>query len=239
MNREAFFAGIRTPALFSKLKQSQVDGISAILDEAERRGTPIEHLAYMLATAFHETAATMQPIAEYGKGKGRKYGVKGRYGQVPYGRGFVQLTWDDNYERADKELGLNGALTKNFDLAMRTDIAVKIMFEGMTEGWFTGKKLSDYLSGDKKDYRGSRRIINGVDKAAMIAGYAEKFEAALRSAGYDGKARSPAKEEAPAKPLAPPAREAGKSGIATLIGAALAASAAGVAYLLDLFKGWF
>ena len=51
----------------------------------------------------------MQPIAEYGKGKGRKYGVPGRNrGQVAYGRGYVQLTWDDNYERADKEIGAGG-----------------------------------------------------------------------------------------------------------------------------------
>jgi hypothetical protein len=156
MDRAKFFASVRSPLFAGKMSDAQVRGIDAILDEAERRGTPLKHLAYMLATAFLETARTMQPIAEYGKGAGRKYGVKGKYGQVPYGRGYVQLTWDSNYERADKELGLKGALLRNFNLAMRQDIAAKIMFEGMAAGWFTGKRLADYIVGDKADYVGAQ-----------------------------------------------------------------------------------
>lgn len=184
MDRAKFFAAVRSPLFAGKMSGKQVQGIDAILDEAERRGTPLKHLAYMLATALHETARTMQPIAEYGKGAGRKYGVKGKYGQVPYGRGYVQLTWDSNYERADKELGLKGALLRNFNLAMRQDIAAKIMFEGMTAGWFTGRRLADYIVGDKADYVGARRIINGTDKAKTIAGHAAVFEAALKAGGY-------------------------------------------------------
>ncbi|WP_234846014.1 hypothetical protein [Sinorhizobium meliloti] len=184
MDRAKFFAEVRSPLFAGKLSDAQVRGIDAILDEAERRGTPLNHLAYMLATALHETARTMQPIAEYGKGAGRKYGVKGKYGQVPYGRGYVQLTWDSNYERADKELGLKGALLRDFNLAMRQDIAAKIMFEGMADGWFTGRRLADYIVGDKADYVGARRIINGADKAKTIAGHAAVFEAALKAGGY-------------------------------------------------------
>jgi predicted chitinase len=119
----------------------------------------------------------MQPIAEYGKGKGRPYGNPGRNGgQAPYGRGYVQLTWDENYEKADKELRLNGALIADYDKAMEPSIAAAIMVRGMQEGWFTGKKLSNYLPGD---YINARRVINGVDKSAMIAGYARAFEKAL------------------------------------------------------------
>jgi len=186
MDRAKFFAAVRSPLFAGKMSGRQVQGVDAILDEAERRGTPLAHLAYMLATALHETARTMQPIAEYGKGAGRKYGVKGKYGQVPYGRGYVQLTWDSNYERADKELGLGGKLLRDFNLAMRQDIAAKIMFVGMTEGWFTGKKLGDYI-GAKADYVGARRIINGTDKAKTIAGHAAVFEKALKAAGYGTK----------------------------------------------------
>ncbi|WP_234851018.1 hypothetical protein [Sinorhizobium meliloti] len=193
MDRAKFFAAVRSPLFAGKMSERQVQGVDAILDEAERRGTPLAHLAYMLATALHETARTMQPIAEYGKGAGRKYGVKGKYGQVPYGRGYVQLTWDSNYERADKELGLGGKLLRNFNLAMRQDIAAKIMFVGMTEGWFTGKKLADYLAGDKADYVGARRIINGTDKARTIAGHAAVFEKALKAAGYGTRVVAPAK----------------------------------------------
>jgi hypothetical protein len=192
MDRAKFFAEVRSPLFAGKMSDAQVKGIDAILDEAERRGTLLNHLAYMLATALHETARTMQPIAEYGKGAGRKYGVKGKYGQVPYGRGYVQLTWDSNYERADKELGLKGALLRNFNLAMRQDIAAKIMFEGMTAGWFTTKRLSDYIVGDKADYIGARKIINGMDKAKTIAEHAVVFEAALKAGGYGTRAVVPA-----------------------------------------------
>jgi hypothetical protein len=191
MDRAKFFAAVRSPLFAGKMSDAQVQGIDAILDEAERRGTPLKHLAYMLATAFLETARTMQPIAEYGKGAGRKYGVKGKYGQVPYGRGYVQLTWDSNYERADKELGLKGALLRDFNLAMRQDIAAKIMFEGMTDGWFTGKRLNDYIVGDRADYVGARKIINGTDKAKTIAGHAAVFEAALKAAGFGARAVVP------------------------------------------------
>ncbi|WP_222329997.1 hypothetical protein [Rhizobium leguminosarum] len=201
MNREAFYAALRrrgSGVFGTSLKPSQKAGLEAVLNEAEKRNTPMAHLAYMLATDYHETARTMQPIAEYGKGKGKPYGKKGKYGQAQYGRGLVQLTWDRNYERADNELGLKGALLKNFDLAMTMKVAVAIMFSGMAEGWFTGKKLSQYLSGPKKDYVGARRIINGTDKAAQIADYARSFEAALVEAGY----AATAPKQAPVSPMA-------------------------------------
>ena len=182
MNRSAFYASLRkrgSGVFGTSLSQTQVEGIEAVLDEAEKRKTPLKWLAYMLATDYHETARTMQPIEEYGRGKGKKYGRPGKYGQSQHGRGLVQLTWDFNYEKADAKLGLKGALLQNFNLALRMDFAVRIMFDGMEEGWFTKKKLSDY-----SDYLPMRRIINGTDKASLIAGYAVSFEMALRGAGY-------------------------------------------------------
>lgn len=181
MNRASFFASVRKDIFNGKLSQSQVMGLDALLEEYEKDPFDLRWMAYMLATAYHETAATMQPIAEYGKGKGRKYGVPGKYGQVPYGRGWVQLTWDFNYEKADEELNLNGALLKNFDLALDLHIATRILFRGMFEGWFTAKKLSDYFNDKLTDWVNARRIINGTDKAQHIAGIAQKFHAALKS----------------------------------------------------------
>ena len=176
------------------LTDENVRGFDFIINEGYKRGVLINDLAYILATTFHETAHRMQPIAEYGKGKGRKYGVKGKYGQVPYGRGYVQLTWDQNYEKADKELGLNGALLKNFDLALNPKYAVQILFVGMEEGWFTGKKLRSYIdtideddAEDRREFEEARRIINGTDKKSLIAGYALAFEKGLRAAGYGPK----------------------------------------------------
>lgn len=180
MNRELFFDAIRRDPFDGSLNQQQVDGVTAILDEWDRqRLTDPRWLAYMLATAKHETAHTMQPIAEYGRGKGRKYGRPGKHGQVAYGRGYVQLTWDDNYERADNELGMGGALIADYDLALRPDIAAAILFRGMIEGWFTGRKLSDYFKADKTDWKNARRIINGTDKAATIARIAIAFHSAI------------------------------------------------------------
>jgi len=168
-----FFATIRP--MFGSMTQSQVDGCNALLAASD--GLPVTWRAYLLATAFHETARTMQPIAEYGHGKGKPYGQPGKHGgQAAYGRGYVQLTWDANYEKADEKMGLNGALLADFGLAMQPDIAAKIAVHGMSEGWFTGKAFKDYLPGD---YVHARRIINGMDKADVIAGYARKFEEAL------------------------------------------------------------
>jgi len=175
MNRSEFYARVR-PIFGGSLSQKQVDGIEALL--AATDSLPIPHRAYLMATALHETASTMQPIAEYGKGKGKPYGKPGKYGQAQYGRGYVQLTWDANYEKADKALGLNGALLRDFNLAMQPTIAAQILVRGCEEGWFTGKKLADYLP----DYVQARRVVNGTDKAQLIAGHAREFEAALRAA---------------------------------------------------------
>ena len=136
MNRRIFFNYVRNAPFGGRLLQKQIDGMNFILDEWEARALSDDRwLAYCLATAFWETAQTMQPIAEMGKGKGRRYGVPGKHNrQVAYGRGYVQLTWDTNYERADKELNLHGRLLRNFDLAMDPKIAAAIMFEGMIDG---------------------------------------------------------------------------------------------------------
>ena len=190
-----FFAAVRKD--FGPLKQSQVDGFNVLLSATQ--GLSIQHRAYVLATAWHETAFTVQPIAEYGKGKGKKYGKADRTGKAPYGRGFVQLTWRENYVNADKKLGLKGALAANYDLAMEPDIAAKVITRGMVEGWFTGKKLADFT-----DYRNMRRIVNGMDRAADIAEYATLFERALKAEAVKSISVAPAPQPVP-PPAAKPA----------------------------------
>jgi hypothetical protein len=155
--------------------------MTAILDEWDRRGlSDIRWLAYMLATTFHETARTMQPIAEYGKGKGKKYGKPDpATGETYYGRGFVQLTWKDNYAKIGKLIGVD--LVHDPDRALELAPASAAMFEGMIRGTFTGKKLATYFSASKDDPTNARRIINGTDCAAKIAGYHKSFLTALSS----------------------------------------------------------
>jgi putative chitinase len=183
VDRERWFDAMR--GRFGRLTQAQVDGTSAILDgmAADRPLVDLRHGAYVLATAWHETDLTMQPIREYGRGRGKRYGVPGRNGgQVPYGRGHVQLTWDANYERADRELQLGGALVRRYDLALDPAISYRIMSRGMLEGWFTGRKLGQYIAGPRCNYVEARRVVNGTDRAATIATYARGFEAVLRAA---------------------------------------------------------
>lgn len=179
IDRPLFFKTIRP--LFKPLSQDQVDGLNHLLDvwESDYSAYPLVFLAYALATTYHETAKTMQPIREYGKGKGRKYGVPVN-GRVYYGRGYVQLTWDSNYRSAGTKLGID--LLGNPDLALDPVIAAKVMFTGMIEGWFTGKTLAQFFTAEQSQPVGARRIINGTDKADLIAGYHKQFLAALREA---------------------------------------------------------
>lgn len=191
-----FFDHVRDHLFNDSLRQSQVDGLIAIINACkEYKITDRRWVAYMLATTYHETDKTMKPIAEYGKGKGRPYGsklkmkiVKGknvRYefpNQIYYGRGYVQLTWYENYEKMGKLLKID--LLNNPDLAMKPDIAAKIMIEGMTKGKssfgdFTGRCLEQYFNVTVTDWVNARRIINGLDKAKEIAEYAKIFYKAL------------------------------------------------------------
>lgn len=184
IDRGIFFIQIRS--LFGRMSQSQVEGLNSLLDVVG--GCLINEAAYMLATAYHETAHTMQPIEEYGKGRGRDYGKRLKMSRKPYsdtlplyyGRGYVQLTWYENYEKAGKKVGVD--LLNEPGWALSAPIAAKIMREGMIEGWFTGKKLGEYVGLRTAEYVSARRIINGMDKAQFIAGYAVVFELALRKA---------------------------------------------------------
>jgi hypothetical protein len=177
IDRKEFYSQIRATLVKGGLNQSQVDGFEAILDEWERRNlSDLRWLAYIMATAWHETAQRMQPIEEYGRGKGKAYAP------TYYGRGFVQITWERNYARLSDVIGVD--LVTHPEKAMEMDNAIQILFEGMIDGLFTGKKLSDYF-GKSADWRGARAIVNGKDRAADIAGYAKKIWDSLRIADGD------------------------------------------------------
>ena len=186
------FALIRNKLGRGKLTQGQVDGINIIL-----KATADLHptwRAYLLATAWHETARTMQPVRET-LAKTDEEAVRrldrawkqGKLPQVstPYwqfdpdgktwlGRGYVQLTHKKNYQKAKRHTGHD--LVSHPSLAMKPEIAARILVDGSVEGWFTDRKLSDYLPGD---YVNARRVINGTDRAREIAAIAKVFEEAL------------------------------------------------------------
>ena len=196
-DRRAVYDAVRVPVFSGRLYQNQIEGIDGILSEWERlqpAGDP-HFVAYMLATASWETAHTMRPVEEYGHGRGRAYGTPtGPWHQVYDGRGDVQLTWETNYRKATQRLRAKGVIGADLDLektpalAMRADIAAAIMLFGMVEGWFTGKTLADYFNVGKSDWVNARRIINGTDQAATIAGYGKAFYAGLKAGSTNGAA---------------------------------------------------
>lgn len=183
---KGFYDSIRK-SLYRKLSVKQVQNIDKILKVFEQNpGTTIPERAYMLATIYRECGSNMAPIPEIGKGAGKKYGKKikmsGKSYTTPdkifYGRGYVQLTWYENYEKASKKIGID--VLNNPEKVLEPEIAAIILIDGMQEGWFTGKKLSDYFANGRKDYVNARRIINGMDHAQEIANNAVKFETALK-----------------------------------------------------------
>jgi putative chitinase len=196
INRTNFFNSVRHSLFGGRLLQKQVDGMNAILDEWEaQRWTDKRWLAYILATTYHETGKTMQPVEEYGKGKGKDYGKKLKYGGGPgkrvpyttpnliyYGRGLAQNTWYEIYEKLTKaaqKQGKNWDFLNHPELLLQMEPSVWAMFYAMKTGLYTGKKLSDYFNTTTR-WVDARRIINGVDCAVLIKGYALKFYDALQ-----------------------------------------------------------
>ena len=152
-----------------------------IIDTCKDEGLLRNQAAYVLATAFWETNRTVKPVQEayWLSDAWRRRNL--RY--YPWhGRGYVQLTWERNYIRAGKELGVD--LTTDPTVAMDAQIAAKVLVVGSREGWFTGKKLADYITLKASNFTGARRIINGTDKAQTIAGIARQYDAALKAEGY-------------------------------------------------------
>ena len=189
IDRQKYFDAIRKAPFGGSLDQGQVDGNNYLLEYWEglweADDPDLRPLAYVLATTKWETAHTMRPIEEYGKGSGHSYGAKDpETGQTYYGRGYVQLTWRDNYARATKELGL----VEEDDLvwfaarALDPVIARQVIFEGCKKGWFTTRYLSQYFNSTKDDPKNARQIVNGNDKDDEIAAIHQQFLTALKGA---------------------------------------------------------
>ncbi len=145
--------------------------IDAIKWECKSQGLKLKtQIAYVLATVEHETGDTFKPVKEafWLSERWRKKYL--RYYPF-YGRGFVQLTWEENYKKYSKIIGVD--MVKDPDIALRDDVALFILVHGFKNGTFTGKKLSKYINKDKTDFVGARRVINGKDRNKDIAGKAE------------------------------------------------------------------
>jgi putative chitinase len=209
MNRNTFLDSVKKSLFKGSFSSGQLSGLTGILDEYDRTKIDSRWVSYMLATAYHETGRAMQPILEnlnYSeeglRAKFPKYfnetmahlyehkpekianrayadrmgngSEKSGDGWKYRGRGFVQLTGKDNYKQYGIEL--------NPDKALTVPVATQVMFNGMIAGVFTGARLSRYFDADTTDWVNARKIINGLDRADDIAGYAKNFYAAIKSA---------------------------------------------------------
>ena len=169
-----------------------------IIGTCKSRGLLRNQCAYVLATSYHESAHTMKPITEMGS---QEYLRSKSY--WPFiGRGYVQLTWKSGYQKASDKLGVD--FVSNPSLLLEAQYAAPILVIGMLEAWFTGKKLSDYIDLQHSDFVGARRIINGIDRANLIALYATQYDALLKAEGY-GEATTAAPVQAPAPVQTAPA----------------------------------
>ena len=187
-----------------------------------------DQVAYILATAWHESrlgtwmtesgwlserSAERYAEKNYGP-KGRapsrakqmgntKKGDGGRY----MGRGYVQLTWKNNYKRMSDILiensftytqdgvkygsGKDGTkridLVRNYEHVNRNkDLAARILVLGMDGGHYVddGKGLDSYIpengTATSANFQNARKIVNGSDKKRLIAGNAVTIAATLR-----------------------------------------------------------
>lgn len=175
---------------FGPVRSSRiVEELEGLLDQPHRTEDPsmdVAQLAYVLATVKHETAGTYRPVREYGRGKGRRYGkpcpLMGRRIVIYYGRGYVQLTWLENYARMSARLNLGSLLVVDPDSALNPGTAWRIAVVGMMDGYFhpKGKGLWEYVTKQRQDFYNARRTVNGTDKAREIAQVAKGFLDCLR-----------------------------------------------------------
>lgn len=157
-------------AEFGNFSQKQEEGTLAILFECKKQNLLVEEAAYMLATAWHETNKTMEPVIEayWLSEDWRRRNL--RYYPF-YGRGYVQLTHEYNYVKY--------GIKDNPEKAREIAFAAFILVDGSKHGKFTGRKLAHYYRDGKFNALEARRIINGRDKQGLVAGYHDRFHRAI------------------------------------------------------------
>ena len=213
MEHAKFFAAVRLSLFGERLSTNQVHSIEAILSAWKTRSFDDRWLAYLLAKAYHETGGTMCAVSEnlnysaaglqatfpkyfnskqaavyarqpqrianraYANRMGNRDEASGD-GWRYRGRGLVQITGRDNYAKY--------GIVDDPDMALDPIKSIEILFDGMLNGRFTGKKFADYFSATATDWVGARKIINGTDRATDIADFAKKFAAAIEAARHSG-----------------------------------------------------
>lgn len=147
--------------------------ISAIRHECVAQEIGLKtQVSYVLATVQWETAQTFRPVRE-------AFWLDEAWRQANlsyfpyYGRGYVQLTWRNNYHTYSDLLKRD--LVNNPDLALDPPSALFVLIHGFKTGTFTGRKITDYINAQQTDFINARRCINATDRAQEIAAIAQTF----------------------------------------------------------------
>jgi len=170
---------------------TETSNLPIILAECQKQGLTLpkfkEDIAYILATARHETA-NFATLTEYASGQA--YEGRADLGNTQKGdgvrfkgRGYVQITGRNNYTKFSQILGKD--LVSNPDLVLEPSTAAFILVYGMKNGSFTGRKLEDFaykvVENREINFLEARRIVNGMDQSKLIADYANQYLARINN----------------------------------------------------------
>jgi len=207
-NRDLFFSHVNDSIFNGRLDDMQRFGTESLIDWWEHElpdgadneftnrwhNKAFEVLPYVLATAYLESAHTMQPIDEFGgpsywqRYQGRADLENFNHGDAVkyHGRGVVQITGARNY-RLMRDIIWQfypdaPDLLEEPEAAKQPEYSALIAFYGMIMGTFTGVSMQNYVGHGYTDFINARRVVNGVDQASKIASYAERFNTALKIA---------------------------------------------------------
>lgn len=125
-------------------------------------------LAYILATVELECSFISKREHETNTNIYKKYWTSGYMG-----RGLVQLTGYNKYYRFSQLLGVDFVTYPDKAIEMRYALPILVM--GMMQGLYSGRKLGDYINAHKTDFYNARRVVNGLDKAGLLANNANNI----------------------------------------------------------------
>ena len=162
----------------NKAQANRDKSVSAIIEAARARQLSNAQVAYVLATAEHESDS-FKTLEEYSSGT--QYEGRADLGNTIAGdgarfkgRGYVQLTGRLNYTRYSGIAGLHLARLPIIVMNWPA-LSVFIIVDGMVRGVYTGRRLGDFVNSTKQDFFNARQVINGHDRAEKIAGQASDW----------------------------------------------------------------
>lgn len=205
-----FFDYVRRAPFGGRLSKSQVEGMERLLRHWDVEGTGDDrHLAYLLASIFHETGGRMQPVRETFATSDaqaiRRLDAAWAAGRLPqvrvpywrkgwFGRGDLQVTHETNYRKVGREIGVD--LVEKPGRMLDGDVSARAAIISMREGLFSrGHMFAKYFNATADDPEGARRIVNGTDKARLIAGYHRAFLDSIKAARAEARKAEPAEVE--------------------------------------------